>query len=131
MSHVRPITAAILFSLAITLTGCFSSNPEDIQAWVKPHEVNVTADRYIVQPPDELELRCTQVPELHMQRQRVRPDGKGSFVSRDTSLGLDFTGISFYDGQGFLVRKSANIKTAKDLAGAAICVSSGSTSTMP
>jgi polysaccharide export outer membrane protein len=61
------------------LSGCFSSNPEDIQAWVKPYEVNVTADRYIVQPPDELELRCTQVPELHMQRQRVRPDGKVSF----------------------------------------------------
>ena len=52
---------------------------ENIQAWAKPYETNVTADRYIVQPPDELELRCAQVPEVNMQRQRVRPDGKISF----------------------------------------------------
>ena len=39
----------------------------------------MTADRYVVQPPDELEFRCAQVPEVNMQRQRVRPDGKISF----------------------------------------------------
>jgi general L-amino acid transport system substrate-binding protein len=48
--------------------------------------------------------------------------------TREAANGLLFAGTNFYDGQGFLVRKSANIKTAKDLAGAAICVSSGSTS---
>jgi polysaccharide export outer membrane protein len=70
---------AVALACATLLTGCFHSNPEDIQAWVKPYEANVTADRYIVQPPDELELRCAQVPEVNMQRQRIRPDGKISF----------------------------------------------------
>jgi protein involved in polysaccharide export with SLBB domain len=64
----------------ITLVaGCFSSNPEDIQAFVKPFEVNVTAEDYVLQPPDEIEIQCSQVPEVHLQRQRIRPDGKVSF----------------------------------------------------
>lgn len=71
-------TAAALACISL-VTGCFSSRPEDIEAWVKPYEVNVTADRYVAQPPDELELRCAQVPEVNMQRQRIRPDGKISF----------------------------------------------------
>jgi polysaccharide export outer membrane protein len=61
------------------IAGCFDSNPEDIQAWVRPYEVNVTAENYMVQPPDEIEIHCSQVAEVHMQRQRVRPDGKVSF----------------------------------------------------
>jgi polysaccharide export outer membrane protein len=68
-----------ILALVSLIAGCFASNPEDIQAWVKPYEVNVTAENYTVQPPDEIEIHCTQVPEVHMQRQRVRPDGKVSF----------------------------------------------------
>ena len=48
--------------------------------------------------------------------------------SREAANGLLFTGVNFYDGQSFLVRKSSGVKTAKDLAGASICVSAGSTS---
>ena len=48
--------------------------------------------------------------------------------SREAANGLLFPGITFYDGQGFLVRKSLNIKSARDLKGAAVCVNSGSTS---
>ena len=48
--------------------------------------------------------------------------------SRDTSLGILFAGTYFYDGQGFMVRKSENIQSAKDLDGASICVSQGTTS---
>jgi general L-amino acid transport system substrate-binding protein len=48
-------------------------------------------------------------------------------LSRDTSLGLDFVGVNFYDGQGFMVKKSANIKSAKELNGATICVQPGTT----
>lgn len=47
--------------------------------------------------------------------------------SREAANGLLFTGVNFYDGQSFLVRKSSGVKTAKDLAGASICVSAGST----
>jgi general L-amino acid transport system substrate-binding protein len=47
--------------------------------------------------------------------------------SRDASLGINFEGINFYEGQTFLVRKAANIKAVKDLDGASICVVTGST----
>lgn len=69
---------AILISL-FSLTGCFSSRPEDIQAFLRPQQVFVTAESYILQPPDEVEIYCSKVPEIHLQRQRIRPDGKISF----------------------------------------------------
>jgi general L-amino acid transport system substrate-binding protein len=47
--------------------------------------------------------------------------------SRDTANGLNFTAVNFYDGQGFLVRRSANVARARDLDGASICVTSGTT----
>lgn len=46
---------------------------------------------------------------------------------RDSGQGVIFTAINFYDGQGFLVRKSSGIKSGKDLNGATICVSQGTT----
>ncbi|MGD9944888.1 MAG: amino acid ABC transporter substrate-binding protein [Burkholderiaceae bacterium] len=48
-------------------------------------------------------------------------------ASRDATLGAVFVGTLFYDGQGFMVRKSANIKSATQLNGATICVLSGTT----
>jgi len=79
MDRAKKLTLAGMWACVTLLAGCASYPPEDIQAWAKPTEVNVTTDRYVVQPPDELELRCAQVPEVNMQRQRVRPDGKISF----------------------------------------------------
>ena len=46
---------------------------------------------------------------------------------RDTQLGLDFTAINFYDGQGFMVRKDSGIKSAFELKGATVCVATGTT----
>jgi general L-amino acid transport system substrate-binding protein len=46
---------------------------------------------------------------------------------RDTSLGLDFAGVTYYDGQGFMVRKKSGIKSAKELDGATVCVNTGTT----
>ncbi len=46
---------------------------------------------------------------------------------RDTSLGLDFVGVMYYDGQGFLVRKKSGVKSAKELDGATVCVNTGTT----
>ncbi|MBW8041905.1 MAG: hypothetical protein FVQ85_18155, partial [Planctomycetes bacterium] len=71
----------ILSLLMISLTGCFSSQPKDIEAFLRPQQVNVTADTYILQPPDEIEVHCSKVPEIHLRRQRIRPDGKISFES--------------------------------------------------
>lgn len=47
--------------------------------------------------------------------------------SRDANQGIAFTAINYYDGQGFIVRKSLGIKSAKELNGATICVSQGTT----
>jgi general L-amino acid transport system substrate-binding protein len=48
-------------------------------------------------------------------------------MSRDTKLGLDFAAINYYDGQGFMVRKSLKVKGAKELNGATVCVETGTT----
>ena len=47
--------------------------------------------------------------------------------SRDTSLGLNFIGVNYYDGQGFLVRKTLKVNSALELNGAAVCVQQGTT----
>jgi general L-amino acid transport system substrate-binding protein len=47
--------------------------------------------------------------------------------SRDTSLGLNFTGVTYYDGQGFLVRKSLGVTSALELSGASVCTQTGTT----
>jgi general L-amino acid transport system substrate-binding protein len=46
---------------------------------------------------------------------------------RDTALGFNFAGVNFYDGQGFMVWKKLNVKSAKQLNGATICVQPGTT----
>ena len=48
-------------------------------------------------------------------------------LSRDTSLGLNFTGINYYDGQGFMVRKKLNVNSALELNGASVCTQQGTT----
>ncbi len=48
-------------------------------------------------------------------------------VTRDTSLGLNFVGVNYYDGQGFMVHRRLNVKSAKQLNGATICVQPGTT----
>jgi general L-amino acid transport system substrate-binding protein len=47
--------------------------------------------------------------------------------SRDTDLGFDFVGVNYYDGQGFMVRKGLNVKSALELNGASVCVQTGTT----
>ncbi len=46
---------------------------------------------------------------------------------RDTKLGLDFIGVIFYDGQGFMVPKKLGVKSALELNGASVCTQSGTT----
>lgn len=48
-------------------------------------------------------------------------------LTRDTALGLDFTAVTYYDGQGFMVPKKLKVKSSKDLNGATICVNAGTT----
>jgi general L-amino acid transport system substrate-binding protein len=48
-------------------------------------------------------------------------------LTRDTALGLDFTGVYYYDGQSFLVPKKLGVKSARELSGATVCVAPGTT----
>ena len=47
--------------------------------------------------------------------------------SRDAAMGLNFTGVTYYDGQGFLVNKELGVKSAKELDGATVCIQAGTT----
>ena len=42
--------------------------------------------------------------------------------SRDNDLKLEFTGVNYYDGQGFMVPKDLGVSSAKDLDGATVCI---------
>jgi len=81
----RASTVAILLLFSISLSGCFSSHPGDVKAFMLPQRVDVTTDTYVMQPPDEIEVHCTRavagtgIPEIDLQRQQIRPDGKISF----------------------------------------------------
>ena len=48
-------------------------------------------------------------------------------LTRDTSLGLNFAGVNYYDGQGFMIRTSMDINSALELSGASICTNTGTT----
>lgn len=47
--------------------------------------------------------------------------------TRDTSLGLNFAGVSYYDGQGFLISKDLGVMRATELDGATVCIQAGTT----
>lgn len=51
-------------------------------------------------------------------------------ISRDVGMGMSFTGVTYYDGQGFLVNKKLGVKSARELDGATVCIQAGSTTEM-
>ena len=48
-------------------------------------------------------------------------------LSRDAQIGLEFAGVNFYDGQGFMVRSDSGITSAMELDGASVCTNLGTT----
>jgi len=48
-------------------------------------------------------------------------------MGRDTALGLKFAGVTYYDGQGFMVRRDLGVASAKELGGASVCTQTGTT----
>jgi len=48
-------------------------------------------------------------------------------LTRDASLGLNFAGVNYYDGQGFLVKKDLGVTSATELDGASVCIQAGTT----
>ena len=75
------------------------------------------------------------VPTTSQQRFTALQSGEVDLLSnnttytltRDTALGFDFTGVTYYDGQGFMVPKKLGVKSAKELNGATVCVAPGTT----
>ena len=57
----------------------------------------------------------------------IFPAGATWSFMRDTNLGLDFAGVYFFDGQGFMVRKDSRVQEVADLADATICITRGTT----
>lgn len=79
------VVHAVLLTISIIMAGCFSAKPEDLQAFLKPDQADVTLDTYIFQPPDVITVISSKVPELEGTTttvgltQTIRPDGKISF----------------------------------------------------
>ena len=48
-------------------------------------------------------------------------------LTRDSNLGINFAGVNYYDGQGFMINKNLGVKSAKELDGAAVCIQAGTT----
>jgi len=72
------IMVFLMTVLCIGQIGCYNS-PQNIEAFVKPFQQQVNADNYVLMPPDEIAIHSLKVPEMHLRRQRIRPDGKVSF----------------------------------------------------
>ncbi len=72
-------------------------------------------------PPRTASPRCSRATSTCCRA--TRP-GRSS---RDTQLGLNATGVNYYDGQGFIIRKSLKVNSALELNDAAVCVQQGTT----
>ena len=82
---------------------------------------DATKVKYAPPPPRSASPRCSRAKSTCSSRNTTWT------LSRDTDLGFDFVGVNYYDGQGFMVRKSLGVKSAKELDGAAVCVQTGTT----
>ena len=67
-------------------------------------------------------------PALQSGQVDVLPRAVTWTQSRDTALGFNFVAVTFYDGQGFLTRRSPSVRRAADLQRSTICTFAGSTS---
>ncbi len=81
--------------------------------------------------PNAVEVRPTtaneRFPVLQSGEVDVLSRNTTWTISRDTSLGLDFAPVTFYDGQGMMVRADSGIEALEGLDGGTICVQSGTT----
>lgn len=83
MSRATSIIVSFGVIIALLPCGCevYRSHPPDIVSFTKSNEAEVSADKYVMWPPDEVTVQCSRVPEIHQQAQQIRSDGKISFES--------------------------------------------------
>lgn len=80
MKYVKFLLVVCALATMVCLTGCGGyNNPADIAAFEMPYDVQVNVDNYILQPPDEIQIISSKVPEIHEAIQQIRPDGKVTF----------------------------------------------------
>ena len=78
------------------------------------------------------------IPTTSKVRFTVLQSGEADMLSRNTTwtlqrdveLGLEFVGVNYYDGQGFMVRKDLGVSSATELDGASVCIQVGTTTEM-
>ena len=81
--------------------------------------------------PDKIQFRSLNARERFTALQSGEVDVLSRnttwTLTRDASLGLNFTGVNYYDGQGFMVRESLGVSSPKELDGATVCIQAGTT----
>jgi general L-amino acid transport system substrate-binding protein len=71
-----------------------------------------------------------RLPALQSKEVDVLCRNTTATLTRETVNGLNFVHVNYYDGQGFLISKKLNVKSAKQLKGATVCVLPGTTTEM-
>jgi general L-amino acid transport system substrate-binding protein len=108
------------------------SNPDDKGNWTG---IDVDVCRAVAAAIFGDDSKVKYVPLSAKERFTALQSGEIDMLSRNTtwtftrdnSLGIDFAGVNYYDGQGFMVRKDLGVKSAKELGGAAVCTNTGTT----
>jgi len=108
------------------------SNPDDKGNWTG---IDVDICRAIAAAIFADDTKVKYVPLSNKERFAALQSGEVDILSRnttysmhrDTALGVDFVGVNYYDGQGFLVRKELGLKSVNELSGASLCVNLGTT----
>ncbi|MTH94998.1 amino acid ABC transporter substrate-binding protein [Roseibium sp. RKSG952] len=81
--------------------------------------------------PDAVKFRPTSPAERFVALQSGEVDILSRTttwtMSRDTALGINFAGVTFYDGQALMVRRDLGVMSALELAGASVCTAAGTT----
>jgi general L-amino acid transport system substrate-binding protein len=108
------------------------SAPDDKGAW---HGIDVDYCRAVAAVVFKDASKVKYVPLTAKERFTALQSGEIDLLSRnttwtmsrDTSAGLNFAGIIYYDGQGLMVKKDLGVASAKELGGATVCVQTGTT----
>ncbi|WP_424948199.1 amino acid ABC transporter substrate-binding protein [Candidatus Spongiihabitans sp.] len=148
-------TATIVFALSLTAMTAQAGTLEDVQARGELNCIVTTGVAGFAAPDEngrwegvDVDLcravaaavlgdgnKVKFIPTTGKTRFTILNSGEGDILfrnttetmSRDVDLKLTFLPVSYYDGQGFIIRKNLGITSAKDLEGASVCIQTGTT----
>ena len=110
-------------------------NPNDAGVW---EGIDVDVCRAVAAAVFGDSMAVEFVPTTSKVRFTVLQSGEIDMLSRNTTwtlqrdveLGLEFVGVNYYDGQGFMVPSSLGVSSATELDGASVCIQVGTTTEM-